>query len=127
MSSALVAQSRPQVTIRVPVRLVNVPTLVFSMEGRVLPGLERTDFRVLDNGQPQQVALDTASAPVSVALAVQLNEAVRAYVPFIAKAGGIVDTLLVGEPGRCNGRNPASFPQAKRIRRCSRHHRRGIA
>jgi len=96
---ALVAQPPSQVTIRVPVGLVNVPTLVFSKDGRILPGLQRTDFRVFDNGQPQQVALDIASMPVSIALAVQLNEDVRAYVPFIVKAGSIVDTLLVGETG----------------------------
>jgi VWFA-related protein len=96
---ALVAQSPSQVTIRVPVRLVNMPTLVFSKDGRILPGLQRNDFRVFDNGQPQQVALETASMPVSIALAVQLNEDVRAYIPFIVKAGSIVDTLLVGATG----------------------------
>ena len=95
----LVAQSPSEVTIRVPVRLVNVPTLVFSKDGRILPDLQRTDFRVFDNGQPQQVALETAAMPVSIVLAVQLNEDVRAYVPFIAKAGSSVDTLLVGETG----------------------------
>lgn len=95
----LVAQSPSEVTIRVPVRLVNVPTLVFSKDGRILPGLQRTDFRIFDNDQPQQAALDIASMPVSIVLAVQLNEDVRSYVPFIVKAGSIVDTLLVGETG----------------------------
>jgi hypothetical protein len=37
---ALTAQSPSTVTIRVPVRLVNVPTLVFSKDGRILPGLQ---------------------------------------------------------------------------------------
>ena len=43
-------------TIRVPVRLVNVPTLVFSREGQLIPGLQATDFRVYDNGRLQKVA-----------------------------------------------------------------------
>ena len=43
------AQQSP--TIRVPVRLVTVPTLVFSSESRILPDLQDTDFRVLDNGR----------------------------------------------------------------------------
>ena len=38
------AQQMP--TIRVPVRLVNLPTLVFSSESRLLTGLQMRDFRV---------------------------------------------------------------------------------
>jgi VWFA-related protein len=86
-------------TIRVPVRLVNVPTLVFSKDGQLVPGLQATDFRVYDNGHLQRVALDTMSAPVSVAVAVQVNQDVRSYVPFIAKAGSVIETLLAGESG----------------------------
>jgi VWFA-related protein len=86
-------------TIRVPVRLVNVPTLVFSKDGRLIPGLQATDFRVYDNGHLQKVALDATSAPVSVAVAVQVNQDVRSYVPFIAKAGSVIEALLAGESG----------------------------
>jgi VWFA-related protein len=96
--AALVAgQQAP--TIRVPVRLVSVSTLVFSKEGRLIPGLEKTAFRVFDNGRLQQVTFDTASTPVAVAVAVQVNREVRSYLPFIAKVGSVIDTLLVGESG----------------------------
>jgi VWFA-related protein len=97
---ALFAQAQPPTpTIRVPVRLVTAPALVFSNEGRLIPGLQKADFRVLDNGRLQTAALDAASAPVSVAVAVQGSQGVREYVPFIAKAGSVVDALLVGELG----------------------------
>jgi VWFA-related protein len=86
-------------TIRVPVRLINLPTLVFSKESRLLPGLQLGDFRVLDNGRPQTLFLDESSTPVSVALAVQVNRDVREYVPFIARVGSAVDALLAGETG----------------------------
>src|SRR5438477_7789661 len=86
-------------TIRVPVRLVTVPTLVFSKEGRLVPGLHINDFRVFDNERLQNAALDTASAPVSVALAIQVSREVREYVPFIAKAGSAVAALVAGETG----------------------------
>jgi VWFA-related protein len=86
-------------TIRVPVRLVNLPTLVFSREGQLVPGLQATDFRVYDNGALQKVALETTTAPVSVAIAVQVNQDVRSYVPFIAKAGSVIEALLAGESG----------------------------
>ena len=89
-------------TIRVPVRLVTLPTLVFSGESRVLNGLQIADFRILDNGRPQAVSLGTSSAPLSVALVIQANQDVREYVPFIAKAGSAVEALLVGESGEAS-------------------------
>jgi len=91
------AQQLP--TIRVPVRLVTVPTLVFSSESRILPDLQNTDFRVLDNGRVQTTTLNMSYTPVSVAIVIQVNQDVRDYVPFIARSGNAVDALLVGESG----------------------------
>jgi len=86
-------------TIRVPVRLVTVPALVFSKESRLLLNLQDSDFRVLDNGRAQTVTLNTSYTPVSVAVVIQVNQDVREYVPFVAKAGNTLDALLVGESG----------------------------
>src|SRR5947208_8797440 len=86
-------------TIRVPVRVVTVPTLVFSNESQIIHGLQKADFRVFDNGRLQTTLLDTTTAPVSVVVAVQVNQDVRQYLPFIARAGTAVETLLVGETG----------------------------
>src|ERR1044071_6342134 len=92
--------SRAQVpTIRVPVRLVTAPTLVFSSDDRIVFGLEQRHFQVFDNGHAQPTSLDTDYAPVSVALAIQVNQDVRSYVRFIAKVGSAVEALLVGETG----------------------------
>jgi VWFA-related protein len=85
--------------IRVPVRLVSLPTLVFSGENRLIPGLETGSFRVLDNGRPQRIAMDPTAAPVSLAVAVQVNRDVRQYVPFIARVGSVLDALVAGETG----------------------------
>jgi len=97
LAALIGAQQIP--TIRVPVRLVTLPTLVFSRESRILPGLQLADFSVLDNGRPQTVTLNTSTTPVSIALAIQVSQDVRQYVPFIAKAGSAIDALLVGESG----------------------------
>jgi VWFA-related protein len=99
LSLAALSGAQQIPTIRVPVRLVTVPALVFSKESRLIPGLRRTDFRVFDNGRLQTANLETTSAPVSVALAVQVNQDVRQYVPFIAKAGSAIEALLAGESG----------------------------
>src|SRR5215471_2603428 len=93
----LAAQQIP--VIRVPVRLVSLPTLVFSSENRLILNLRAEDFHIVDNGRLQTVILDTNVAPVSVAIAVQANQDVREYLPFIAKVGSAIDALLVGETG----------------------------
>src|SRR5579859_1356718 len=97
-AAAFLAAQQPN-TIRVPVRLVTVPTLVFSAENRLIPDLRKSDFRVFDNGGLQSIALETSSSPVSVAVAVQVNQDVRSYIPFISKVGSALETLLVGESG----------------------------
>ena len=98
MVAGLVAQDAT--VIRVPVRLVAVPTLVYSRENKLIPGLKKADFRVLDNGVPQKVDLDTDDAPVSVVIAVQTNRDVRESIPFIARVGSVMEAHLVGETGR---------------------------
>jgi VWFA-related protein len=99
VSLAAMVQGQQVPTIRVPVHLVTLPTLVFSSEGKLVPDLTAADFRVFDNGRLQKIDLDTDSRPLSIALAVQVNRDVRSYVPFIAKTGSIVDALLAGESG----------------------------
>src|ERR1044072_3040705 len=98
--SALVAQSpSPSPPIRVPVRLVTAPTLVFSKEGQPIPNLQPGDFRVFDNGRLQQAILDTVTTPFSVAMVFQVNQDVRLYLPYIRKAGTVVERLLLGDSG----------------------------
>ncbi|MBS1855446.1 MAG: hypothetical protein JST11_08785 [Acidobacteria bacterium] len=86
-------------TIRVPARLVLVPTLVLGPDHRVLGGLQAADFRLFDRDQPRSFTLDSTAMPVSVVIAVQANPAVRDYLPFIAKVGSALDALLVGASG----------------------------
>jgi VWFA-related protein len=95
--AALAFQQTP--IIRVPVHLVTVPVLVLSKEGRLIPALEKSDFRVFDNGRLQTVTLDTEPLPVSVALVVQASQDVRQYLPFIARVGSALEALLVGHTG----------------------------
>jgi VWFA-related protein len=97
LASPSVAQAPP--TIRVPVRLVSVPTLVVSTQGKYIPGLSLSDFRLTDNGHPQGFKLDTNSLPVSIAIAVQVDQDVRAYIPFIANVGNLIDNSLAAATG----------------------------
>jgi VWFA-related protein len=96
---AFAAHAQQQPTIRVPVRLVTIPALVFSKDNRLLTDLRAANFRVLDNGLPQSVAVDENVAPFSVAVVVQTNQDVRDYLPFVAKSGSVIDDLLTGASG----------------------------
>ncbi len=95
--TALIAQDTP--VIRVPVHLVTVPTLVFSKDGRLIPDLRVRDFRVFDNGRRQTAVLDVDSRQLSIVLAIQVNQDVREYLPFIERVGSVVEALLAGESG----------------------------
>jgi VWFA-related protein len=92
-----VAQQPP--TIRVPVRLVGVPTLVVSKDGKYIPGLSADDFRVTDNDRPESITLDLATLPISLVVAVQTDQDVRAYLGFIAKTGALLDDSLAAATG----------------------------
>ncbi|HMF76384.1 MAG TPA: VWA domain-containing protein [Bryobacteraceae bacterium] len=86
-------------TIKVPVRLVSVPTLVASKDGKYIPGLPADKFRLTDNGRPRTFTLDTEDVPVSVAVVVQVDQDVREYLPFLAKVGSLVDNSLAAAQG----------------------------
>src|SRR6476661_2888844 len=85
--------------IRVPVRLVTAPTLVFSSDDRLVFGLEERHFQIYDNGRTEKPAVDNDYSPVSIAVAIQVNQNVRSHVRVMAKVGSAVDALLVGETG----------------------------
>lgn len=86
-------------TIRVPVRVVVVPTLVFA-KGHYVDGLQAGDFRLYDAGRPQQFKLETDDLPVSAVVAIQSNRDVREYIPFISKIGNLLENSIAGADGR---------------------------
>ena len=97
LAGAVFAQPVPP--IKVPVRLVTLPTLVFSADGSLLNNLQSGNFQISDNGHPQTFKLDTEAPPFSLVIAVQASQSARAYLPFIAKVGSTLDNSLLGETG----------------------------
>ncbi len=99
LAGVAVAWGQGLPTIQVPVRLVTAPTLVFSADDRLVFGLESSDFQVFDNGVAQKARVENELPRLSIVVAVQANQDVRAYTKFIARVGSAVDALLVGERG----------------------------
>ncbi len=70
-------QSEP--TYRVNVRLVNVFTTVTDSHGAPVPDLTKDDFRVLEDGVPQEIRIfeKESAMPLSIALAIDTSESTR--------------------------------------------------
>ncbi len=65
-------------TIRVRSRLVNVAVNAVDSKGALVAGLGRDDFEILEDGQPQKIAVfeRESSTPLSIVLAVDTSETV---------------------------------------------------
>jgi VWFA-related protein len=86
-------------TIRVPVRVVEVPTVVTSGDGRFIRDLRPADFSIFDNERRQSARLDYVTGTLSLAVIVQTNDAVRAWLPSVRRAVSVVEGLLMGKEG----------------------------
>jgi VWFA-related protein len=87
-------------TIRVPVRLVSVPTLVVAKDGKYIPGLSAADFRVTDNDHLQKISVDVSELPILLVVVLQANDAVRDYVKFIQNTGTLLDDSMAAATGK---------------------------
>jgi VWFA-related protein len=66
------AADLPDYSLKVNVPLVNVDVLVTTKDGQFIPGLKQENFRVMEDGVPQQVSHFTVSqAPITAVLLVE--------------------------------------------------------
>ena len=94
----LLAQEPPPIA-RVPVRLVIAPTSVTDQHGKFINGLGAQDFTLYDNDIPQQIHEDADFLPISLAVAIQDNNAMEGVLPQIHQLGPLLGTLVVGDGG----------------------------
>lgn len=70
--SAKKVEDNPDYSLKVNVPLVNVDVLVTSKSGQFVPGLKKENFRILEDGVPQQVAnFNVSQAPITAVLLVE--------------------------------------------------------
>jgi VWFA-related protein len=81
------------------VKEVMAPVTVTDRDGKVVNGLTALDFRLLDNGKPQAISVDTVAHPISLVVAVQANATVESILPQIQKIGSVFDDLVIGDNG----------------------------
>jgi VWFA-related protein len=81
------SQESEPLVFRAGVSLVKVDTLVTGRDGRTIQGLQKQDFRILDEGAEQSIAyFETDKAPLDVLLLIDVSGSMRRSVEEMAKA-----------------------------------------
>jgi len=67
-------QQPPNYSIAVTVPVVNVDAVVTDNDGNYVSGLKKENFRILEDGQPQEISgFSTGDAPITVVLLMEFN------------------------------------------------------
>ncbi len=78
-----------QAAIAVQSNLVDVDAVVTDEEGNLVTGLQRQNFRVFDNGQPQQIANFAASdAPITLVMLLEYSASAYGYFAYNSQVWG---------------------------------------
>ena len=98
----VIAPAQMASIIRVPVRVVDVPAAVVDNTGKPIPDITAAEFRLFDNGRAQKFRLDYVDQPLSLAIAIQNNEAVWTWLPEVSRVRSLVESLLLGANGEAS-------------------------
>ena len=70
-------ENMPDYSITVSVPLVNLDVLVTSKDGQTIPGLKKENFKILEDGTPQQIAtFNQTEAPITAVLLIEFAAAI---------------------------------------------------
>ena len=86
-AAALSAADQQQPTFRSGVRTVPVYATVTDSQGRLVPGLTRQDFEILDNKRPQALTLFSNEVqPITAAVLLDTSGSMTNYIDFVKQA-----------------------------------------
>jgi VWFA-related protein len=87
LAAVAVIGAQQQPAFRSGVSIVPVLTTVFDKEGRLVPDLEKTDFTILDNGKPQDIAFFQNSVePFTVVVALDFSFSMNNHLKLLKAA-----------------------------------------
>jgi VWFA-related protein len=76
----------PQTAISVTSNLVNIDAVVTDFDGNIIQGLQKQNFRVLDDGQPQQITnFAPSEAPITIVVLMEFSKLLGGYFGYKAK------------------------------------------
>jgi VWFA-related protein len=89
-------QAPPPVAISIQSTLVNVDAVVTDHDGNLVTGLKQDNFRVLDDGKPQQITnFSPTDAPITIVMLVEFSASMGGYFGYKAQywADGFLQQL----------------------------------
>ena len=93
-------QSDEQYSFSVDVEEVTVPVTVTDRSGEFITDLDRSEFRIQDNGAVQQISnFELSWEPITLAIVVQTSSRIKSLLPDIRSSGILFTQLLLGESG----------------------------
>ena len=99
----LAQEPESSATIRANVPLVLAPVAVTDKKGNFIDGLKVEDFRLNDDGVPQQIRMDTSDtvlAPVSLVVLIQASGISTPALARTQQVGGMIKPLVIGDRGQ---------------------------
>jgi Ca-activated chloride channel homolog len=93
--SVVSAQGQNETRIVAKVELVQVPVTIFDDKGAVATGLQKSDFRVFDDGIEQRILyLERERVPISFVVLADLSSSMTRKIPFVQEAAlSLLDSL----------------------------------
>lgn len=89
-----------QAKVKVQVTLVNTPVTVRDGRGEMVHNLEARDFKVTDNGVPQQIShFDLGGDPISMVILIETSSRIEPLLPEIRKTGILFTQTVMGPTG----------------------------
>ncbi len=86
--------------IKVRTLLVNTPVTVRNDKGEMVNDLEKSDFRITDNGVPQLIThFNLGGDPISLVVVVERSSRIAPILPQIRKTGILISQTVVGLTG----------------------------
>jgi VWFA-related protein len=80
------APAAPQVAISVQSNIVNVDAVVTDQDGNIVTGLKKENFRILDEGQRQQISnFAPTDAPITIVMLMEFSKRYGGYFAYHAK------------------------------------------
>lgn len=77
---------QPNVAIAVQSNVVNIDAVVTDQDGNIVSGLKRDNFRILDDGQPQQISnFSPSDAPITIVMLVEFSSRAWGYFGYKAQ------------------------------------------
>jgi VWFA-related protein len=87
-------------SIRARVELVNAPVVVRNGKGEYVLDLTMKNFRVTDNGVPQELeSFELGETPISAAIVIETSSRVQGLLPLIRPTGILFTKTILGESG----------------------------